>query len=104
MSEDFDTLIRQRIPEGPYVLFWCSSEGTTLPNGEEDASGYAMAPGEKVWFWWTGWDAEQQRVVFTIWDCVSVQSLGAKHSREYQDAVAELEEATADHPADAGGR
>jgi hypothetical protein len=87
--ESFDTLIRERIPDGPYALFWCTGEGAYLPNGDEESSGYAIVPSGETWFWWTGWDAEQQRVTLTTWERVPISTVGS-YDLEYREARAEV--------------
>lgn len=89
----FDTLIRERIPDGAYALFWCAGEGSVMPNSEEEASGYLVVPSSAVWFWWTGWDEARQRVGFIVWDLVEPTP---DWGGEYADALRELDEAQAD--------
>jgi hypothetical protein len=92
MIEPFDSLIRERIPDGPYALFWCTGEGRFLPNGEEESSGHVIVPSGEIWFWWTGWDAEARRVVFAIWEPVAtdVVEWQTYPGDEYQQACAQL--------------
>lgn len=86
--EPFDALIRERIPEGPYVLFWCTVEGEVMPNGEEESSGYAIVPSGDTWFWWAGWDAASGRVRIALWEPVILPA--APPGSEYADARAAL--------------
>lgn len=87
MIEPFDNLIRERIPEGPYALFWCTGEGAYLPNGEEEASGHVIVPSGETWFWWTGWDTERQKTVLATWERVPISEVG-RYDLEYREARA----------------
>jgi hypothetical protein len=50
-----------------YGLFWLCGEGTFLPDGTEDLSGFVVDERGRVFFFWTGWDAKQGDVVFETW-------------------------------------
>src|SRR5687768_9414594 len=52
-------LIRERGLER-YGLFFGTGEGSFLPDGTEAGSGYVVDERGRVFFWWTGWDAERR--------------------------------------------
>jgi hypothetical protein len=50
-----------------FVRFGSTVEGRFLPNGVDETSGYVLDEWERVFFYWTGWDEEAGRPIFTIW-------------------------------------
>ncbi len=51
-----------------YELFGVVGEGREMPNGLEEESGYALLPDGRVFFFWTGWDAERRAPILKYWD------------------------------------
>jgi len=53
-----------------FGLFFVTGEGTDLPNGDEEQSGYVIDGQAKIYSFWTGWDVARQEVAFTEWELV----------------------------------
>jgi hypothetical protein len=66
-DDTLDRLLRARGLDR-YAHFWTTGEGREMPNGEEEESRYVLAPDWRVYFWWTGWDSEQQAPILKYWD------------------------------------
>jgi hypothetical protein len=79
-------LIEQR-GIGRHALFHEVGEGTALPDGSEAMSGYVLDALGRTYFFWTGWDADHGRPVFTIWEPVE-RDPAWQTSDEYQQARA----------------
>lgn len=52
---------------GRHGTFWEVGEGTFLPDGTEDLSGFVVDERGRIFFFWTGWDAERGEVAFETW-------------------------------------
>ena len=72
---------------GRYATFSEVGEGTFFPDGTEDASGFVVDQHGRVFFYWTGWDAERDAVVFSTWKQVAPEP-GWERDPEYQRARA----------------
>jgi len=53
-----------------FGLFFVTGEGSDLPNGDEEKSGYVIDNHGQIYSFWTGWDATRNEVVFTEWERV----------------------------------
>ena len=62
--------IDEHLPPGGYALFFVSGEGHELPDGVEDASGYAIDSSGRVFSFWLGWDQTRGVTTVTEWDQV----------------------------------
>jgi hypothetical protein len=69
-NPDADSLERVFAARGleRFVLFGVTGEGREMPNGIEEASGYALTPDGRVHFFWTGWDAERGQEIIRTWE------------------------------------
>ncbi len=83
-QETLRQLIRARGIER-YGLFFGTGEGSFFPNGTEESSGYAIDDRGRVFFWWTGWDAERGAVTLETWEEVEPDSAWDQ-SAEYRRA------------------
>jgi hypothetical protein len=72
---------------GRYASFWEVGEGTFLPDGTEDLSGYVVDEHGRVFFFWTAWDAERDEPAFETWRQVEPEPHWAD-SEEYREARA----------------
>jgi hypothetical protein len=57
-----------------FGLFFVTGEGEYLPNGEEEKSGYVIDDQGQAYSFWTGWDQNQQAVVFSDWEPVDAEA------------------------------
>lgn len=80
------TLIEAR-DIGRHAIFDEVGEGTAFPDGTESMSGHVVDEQERVFFFWTGWDAERGRPVFITWAEVTPESRWLTNG-EYLDARA----------------
>src|SRR4051794_25909042 len=69
-----DSLIRARLdaPEERYAYFWGTGEGKYLPRADaekriEPTSGYVVDSQGRIFAFWLGWDAEQNRPALVRW-------------------------------------
>lgn len=49
-------------------VFFATGEGHTMPNGEEEASGYIIDPTGHIHSYWIGWDPDRRAPRFTEWE------------------------------------
>lgn len=68
-----------------YGLFFGTGEGSFFPDGTEEGSGYVVDHLGRVFFWWTGWDAERGAVNFETWEQVEPDPVWTQ-SAEYRRA------------------
>lgn len=68
-----------------YGLFMVTTEGKTLPDGSESASGYAVDEHGRVFFFWLDWDGSEQRPTFIRWRQVEPRPEW-EDDEEYQEA------------------
>jgi hypothetical protein len=78
-----DKLIRER-GVARYGLFSLTTEGKSLPDGSESASGYLIDADNRVFFFWLDWDEKQRHITFTEWKQVELEP--DWEDREYLDA------------------
>lgn len=64
-----ERLVRERGVQR-FGLFMVTSEGKTLPNGDEDQSGFVIDGSGQVYSFWTDWDDSSHAVVFSEWEPV----------------------------------
>lgn len=70
-----------------YAFFLVTGEGSHLPNGDEEKSGYVVGADGRVYSFWTGWDTLRDETVFTEWEQV-VPDVEWVDEPEYQRACA----------------
>ena len=68
-----------------YGRFAVTGEGTFMPDGYEETSGYLLSSEGKAFFFWTGWDESAQRTTFEMWQPTESQT-GWESSEEYHAA------------------
>jgi|SRR3954470_18377473 len=72
---------------GRRALFHEVGEGKAFPDGSESMSGYVIDEQERIYAFWTDWDAARGRPVFTTWEQIEPEPALAA-SEEYQEARA----------------
>lgn len=50
-----------------YGVFFTTGEGATMPNGEEESTGFVIDDAGRVFFYAIGWDQEHQAPTLTEW-------------------------------------
>lgn len=70
---------------GRHGTFWEVGEGTFLPDGTEDLSGFVVDDRGRVFFFWTGWDVGRGDVTFETWKPVKPESDWERNA-EYRHA------------------
>ena len=68
-----------------FGVFSDIGEGTRLPDGTEDVSGYVVDDRGRVFFFWTGWDAARGEVALETWHEIAPKP-GWEQSAEYRAA------------------
>ncbi len=74
---------------GAFAPFLVSGEGTALPNGDEESSGYVLDSAGRVFRFWLAWDDEQGAPALTVWRQVDQPGRWREHP-EYRRAQALL--------------
>ena len=87
-ADALDRLVRGRGLER-HALFGVVGEGREMPSGLEEVSGYALASDGRVYFFWTGWDAERMAETLRIWEQATPDASWADDS-EYVAAQKKL--------------
>ena len=62
-----------------FVPFLVTGEGTFLPDGVEESSGYVLDATGRVFRFWLAWDAERQAPALSVWRPVESSSRWEKH-------------------------
>ena len=66
-------------------LYLLTGENRFTPDGFEEMSGFVVSHDERVFFFWTGWDARKGRSAFKVWRAAEPQP-DWQSSQEYQAA------------------
>jgi hypothetical protein len=74
---------------GQRALFHEVGEGVAFPDGTESMSGHVIDDQERLFIFWTDWDAARRQIVFTTWEQIEPEPVLAA-SREYQEARAQV--------------
>ncbi len=53
-----------------FAFFFVTGEGEDLPNGDEEKSGYVIDEHGRIYSFWTGWDGELRKPVFSARELV----------------------------------
>jgi hypothetical protein len=72
---------------GWHALFHEVGEGEAFPDGSESMSGGVFDEHGRTYSFWTGWDTDQGRAVFTTWERFEPEPR-LLESREYREARA----------------
>jgi hypothetical protein len=58
---------------GRHAFFFVSGEGTEMPNGAEEESGYVLDEEGRIFSFWLGWDAQRGQPVLETWEQVQAE-------------------------------
>jgi len=58
---------------GRHAFFFVSGEGSKMPNGVEEESGYVLDEQGRVFSFWLGWDAEHSKPALETWQQVQAE-------------------------------
>ena len=70
---------------GAFAPFLVTGEGTILPNGDEETSGYVLDATGRVFRFWLAWDGELGAPALTVWRRVEEPGRWREHP-EYRRA------------------
>src|SRR4051812_26522997 len=84
VSDVLEQLVQAR-GVGRHAFFFTSGEGTEMPNGVEEESGYLLDEHGRVFSFWLGWDVEQREPVLETWERVEIEPRW-RDEPEYQRA------------------
>ncbi len=89
-----DPLVRERLGEHHYALFFVTGEGRYLPvqirgTRLEELSGYVLDDRDEVFRFWLGWDPQRAQPALIVWERVTPDPDWMEDA-EYREARAEV--------------